>query len=254
VRGGVGNTGDECLIALVRELPEPERFDVTAEEGLDMAAARLARTLVFRPLSRTLREVTDRRAMGRVTNSSGAPMPDREGGDPVEGASLVGAQALAADCGKGRSLGVACEVKQHGFGAENDGRSEDLAVVDREDALAIGSRHRARDEVRGRPADRLAFGSCNDRLEHREPVVSGDEAKQSGLACGFGEEVPTVPGGALVLQGQNRYLNMPWAWFRRRCEELAVAGVDDLAQPRSRLLSTQRLNTAIRDVAYIDDL
>ncbi|WP_432877150.1 hypothetical protein ACQPYH_28145 [Kribbella sp. CA-245084] len=48
------------------------------------------------------------------------------------------------------------------------------------------------------------------------------------------------------------YLNVPWPWFQRRCEELAVAGVEDIAQPRSRLLSMQGLNTAIRYVAYID--
>lgn len=50
------------------------------------------------------------------------------------------------------------------------------------------------------------------------------------------------------------YLDVPWLWFRRRCEELAIAGVDDIAQPRSRLLSTRGLNTAIRYVAYIDTL
>lgn len=50
------------------------------------------------------------------------------------------------------------------------------------------------------------------------------------------------------------YLNVPWEWFRTRCQELAVAGVDDIAHPRSRLLSTRGLNTAIRYVAYIDTL
>ncbi|TCC08509.1 hypothetical protein [Kribbella soli] len=50
------------------------------------------------------------------------------------------------------------------------------------------------------------------------------------------------------------YLNVPWQWFRRRCEGLATVGVDDIAHPRSRLLSTQGLNTAIRYVAYINDI
>ncbi|TCC55373.1 hypothetical protein E0H73_36240 [Kribbella pittospori] len=50
------------------------------------------------------------------------------------------------------------------------------------------------------------------------------------------------------------YLDVPWRWFRRRCEELAIAGVDDIAHPRSRLLSTRGLNTAVRYVAHIDDL
>ncbi|MEV4267732.1 hypothetical protein [Kribbella sp. NPDC049584] len=50
------------------------------------------------------------------------------------------------------------------------------------------------------------------------------------------------------------YLGVQWSWFKRRCGELAVAGVDDIAHPRSRLLSTRGLNTAIRYVAYIDTL
>ncbi|WP_165956593.1 hypothetical protein [Kribbella antibiotica] len=50
------------------------------------------------------------------------------------------------------------------------------------------------------------------------------------------------------------YLDVPWGWFRRRCVELAAVGVDDIAHPRSRLLSTRGLNTAIRYVAYIDVL
>lgn len=50
------------------------------------------------------------------------------------------------------------------------------------------------------------------------------------------------------------YLNVPWLWFQTRFEELAVAGVDDIARPRRRLLSTRGLNTALRYVAYIDTL
>lgn len=50
------------------------------------------------------------------------------------------------------------------------------------------------------------------------------------------------------------YLEVPWPWFQRRCQELAVAGVDDIADPRSRLLSTRGLSTAIRYVAYINSL
>jgi transcriptional regulator with XRE-family HTH domain len=56
------------------------------------------------------------------------------------------------------------------------------------------------------------------------------------------------------LEAIAEYLNVPWGWFRMRCEELAAAGVDDIAHPRSRLLSTRGLNTAIRYVAYINDL
>ncbi|NIK61290.1 hypothetical protein [Kribbella shirazensis] len=78
----------------------------------------------------------------------------------------------------------------------------------------------------------------------------------------FRDVVEQVSVASLVAQVRSKrrlqmlaaYLNVPWAWFQRRCEELAVAGVDDLAHPRSRLLSTSGLNTAIRYVAYIDDL
>jgi hypothetical protein len=50
------------------------------------------------------------------------------------------------------------------------------------------------------------------------------------------------------------YLSIPWGWLRNRCQELALVGVDGIVQPRSRLLSTDGLNTAIRYVAYLDRL
>ncbi|WP_327640848.1 hypothetical protein OHB24_21385 [Kribbella sp. NBC_00482] len=78
----------------------------------------------------------------------------------------------------------------------------------------------------------------------------------------FRDVAGQVSGSSLVAESTSErrlraiagYLNVPWAWFQRRCAELAVAGVDDIAQPRSRLLSTRGLDTAIRYVAYIDDL
>ncbi|WP_133805969.1 XRE family transcriptional regulator [Kribbella caucasensis] len=56
------------------------------------------------------------------------------------------------------------------------------------------------------------------------------------------------------LQAAAAYLDIPWTWFATRCRELAAVGVDGLAHPRSRLLSTKGLNTAIRYVAYLDRL
>lgn len=44
-------------------------------------------------------------------------------------------------------------------------------------------------------------------------------------------------------------LDVPWPWFQRRCAELAHEGVDDIAHPRSRFLSTRGLNAAIRYIA-----
>jgi hypothetical protein len=54
------------------------------------------------------------------------------------------------------------------------------------------------------------------------------------------------------LEAMAGYLSIPWPWFRQRCQELASAGVDGFARPRSRLLSTEGLATAIRYVAYLD--
>ena len=68
------------------------------------------------------------------------------------------------------------------------------------------------------------------------------------------ESLIAQPTSARRLEALASYLNVPWPWFRRRCEELALAGVDDIAHPRSRLLSTRGLNTAVRYVAYIDSL
>jgi hypothetical protein len=111
-----------------------------------------------------------------------------------------------------------------------------------------------------------------------EGHVLGDEAIVASWLGGSGHwyvDASTLPSSPSVLQdvghvsadplnGESTsarrlaalasYLNVPWPWFHRRCEELAIAGVEDIAQPRSRLLSTLGLNTAIRYVAYIDTL
>jgi hypothetical protein len=78
----------------------------------------------------------------------------------------------------------------------------------------------------------------------------------------FREVAGQVSGSSLVaestglgrLEAVASYLGVSWSWFHRRCTELAAAGVDDLARPRSRMLSTRGLNTAVRYVAYIYDL
>ena len=62
------------------------------------------------------------------------------------------------------------------------------------------------------------------------------------------------PMSAMRLAAMASCLNVPWQWFRRQCEELAVAGIDDIVHPGSRLLSTRGLNTAVRCVAYLDAL
>jgi hypothetical protein len=68
------------------------------------------------------------------------------------------------------------------------------------------------------------------------------------------ESVIAQPTSAGRLQALAEYLNVPWGWFHARCRELAAAGVDGIAHPRSRLLSTKGLDTAIRYVAYINNL
>ncbi|WBQ04345.1 helix-turn-helix domain-containing protein [Kribbella sp. CA-293567] len=56
---------------------------------------------------------------------------------------------------------------------------------------------------------------------------------------------------AARLEWMADYLGVSWRWFRRRCEELAVAGIDGIVQPRSRHLSTRGLDAAVRYVAHI---
>lgn len=68
------------------------------------------------------------------------------------------------------------------------------------------------------------------------------------------ESVPTPTASAARLEAIAAYLNVPWTWFRTRCHEVALCGVDDIAHPRSRLLSTRGLNTAVRYVANLDTL
>jgi len=67
-----------------------------------------------------------------------------------------------------------------------------------------------------------------------------------------GESLTSQPTPVERLAFLASYLDVPWGWFRKRCVELAAVGVDDIAHPSSRLLSTRGLNTAIRYVAYID--
>lgn len=69
-----------------------------------------------------------------------------------------------------------------------------------------------------------------------------------------GESLIAQPTSARRLAAMAGYLNVSWQWFFRPCEELAVGGIDDIAHPRSRLLSTRGLNTAVRYVAYLDTL
>ncbi|MEU4395891.1 helix-turn-helix transcriptional regulator [Kribbella sp. NPDC023855] len=66
-----------------------------------------------------------------------------------------------------------------------------------------------------------------------------------------GESVIACERSAGRLEATADYLGISWSWFRQRCEELAAAGIDGIAQPRSRHLSTRGLDTAIRYIAHI---
>lgn len=68
------------------------------------------------------------------------------------------------------------------------------------------------------------------------------------------QSVGTQPAPAARLEAIAAHLDVPWTWFRTRCQEVALSGVDDIAHPRSRLLSIRGLTTAIRYVAYLDTL
>jgi hypothetical protein len=54
------------------------------------------------------------------------------------------------------------------------------------------------------------------------------------------------------LHAMAAYLDIPWTWFANRSAELAATGIDGLAHPRSRLLSTEGLMTALRYVANLN--
>lgn len=77
--------------------------------------------------------------------------------------------------------------------------------------------------------------------------VYADVAKRSAS-----QSIIAQPTSARRLEAMAAYLDIPWPWFRRRCQELALSGVEGLARPRSRLLSTDGITTAIRYVAYLD--
>ncbi|WP_432887833.1 hypothetical protein ACQPYH_06145 [Kribbella sp. CA-245084] len=113
-----------------------------------------------------------------------------------------------------------------------------------------------------------------------EPIVRGDELNfakwlgASGLCCvdasapwsdrrGVLGDVAeqarerssvTAQSSKRRLEAIANHLDVSWSWFQRRCAELALEGVDDIAHPRSRLLSTRGLNVAIRYVAHTNDL
>ncbi|MFC0627451.1 hypothetical protein [Kribbella deserti] len=53
------------------------------------------------------------------------------------------------------------------------------------------------------------------------------------------------------LQAMAAYLEIPWGWLVARCCEVASAGVDGLARPRSRLLSTEGLTRALHFTAQL---
>ncbi|GAA0597361.1 hypothetical protein GCM10009534_34670 [Kribbella sandramycini] len=69
-----------------------------------------------------------------------------------------------------------------------------------------------------------------------------------------GESLTSQPTPLGRLAAAAEYLGVPWEWFRRRCTELAAVGVDDICHPRSRLVSTRGLNTAISYIAHLDVL
>jgi hypothetical protein len=49
------------------------------------------------------------------------------------------------------------------------------------------------------------------------------------------------------------YLDLDWAWLVRRCHELGEYGSAGIAQPRSRLLSTDGVDQACRFLAQAAD-
>ncbi|GAA3128984.1 transcriptional regulator with XRE-family HTH domain [Kribbella aluminosa] len=80
-------------------------------------------------------------------------------------------------------------------------------------------------------------------------VVSGDGAEQARELSPVTEQ-----SSECRLEAIANRLDVSWPWFQRRCAELAPEGVDDIAHPRSRLLSTRGLNSAVRYIARAKNL
>jgi hypothetical protein len=127
------------------------------------------------------------------------------------------------------SFGIAVEVTMDKTMSEVDGFVfADEAI----EANWLGGEGIWRVDARPQPRRNSTYREISERLA-AESVIDGE--------C-----------SAKRLEAMADYLGVSWQWFRRRCEELAAAGVDGIAQPRSRHLSTRGLDAAIRYVAHID--
>jgi hypothetical protein len=127
------------------------------------------------------------------------------GRDSTECGCLVSAETSSVDrgLGEGGAGRVAGQIQQDCFDTEDDGRGVDLAIVDREHAVAADTRDGDGREVGRGEADRVLLGAFDDRLQCCKPVVGGDETEQPALACGLGEKIPARPGRTLGLQCQH---------------------------------------------------
>lgn len=86
-----------------------------------------------------------------------------------------------------------------------------------------------------------------DALDRRTALRRYDDVARGGQA------------GSITASGRSthrlrilaEYLRLDWPWLRRRCTELAAAGVDGMVRPRSRLLTTDGINAACRYLASL---
>jgi hypothetical protein len=86
-----------------------------------------------------------------------------------------------------------------------------------------------------------------------------DTTTSRSRAAGFRETAGNVAAHSIIdgptparrLAALAAYLRIPWPWLRNRCAQLAVHGFDQLAPPRSRLLTVDGLNIAARYIGHL---
>jgi hypothetical protein len=83
----------------------------------------------------------------------------------------------------------------------------------------------------------------------RGPVIRGF-ADVTGHAAAHSVTEAATPGQRLTALAA--YLGLDWGWLRRRCAGLGEHGCAGLIQPRSRLLSTEAVDAALRFVGVLD--
>jgi hypothetical protein len=92
-----------------------------------------------------------------------------------------------------------------------------------------------------------------DSIWHVDSVNRSSVLRSFGNVTGHvtAHSVNEAPAPGHRLRSLADYLGLDWAWLWRRCADLAEHGCTGLVQPRSRLLSVQGVDEALRYLAAL---